>query len=195
MRLTLKRRKELDELVSSFCSENKLDVKNDVIGSLYKIGFKVYSARFKRELAGMILVDENVNKLEKFDSNKIILYNEKFNYYEVRFILLHELAHYISRKFVEKDAKLLFAVRDHNEEYHEDVEEQEMDYMAASMLVPTSELQLKIEEYVSKNDFSNVNIVSTLQNDEYFIQMLQREYKVEKILARRRIGEVLEGQE
>ncbi len=196
MRLPQKRRKELDEIVQNFCRGTGFNTKEDLFKELNKIGFDVYSAQFKRQLAGMILVNENVEKLDKFDSNKVIIYNKKYNYYEIRFILLHELAHYISRKFVENDAKLLFAVRDHNEEYHDDVEEQEMDYMAAAMLVPTDEIINDIKEY--KHDLkldTQHNYADILKQDEYFIQRLQRKYKIEKILAMRRIEEVLEGTE
>lgn len=196
MKLAQKRRKELDEIVQNFCRETGFNAKADLFKELNKIGFIIYSAQFKRQLAGMILVNENVEKLDEFGSNKVILYNKRYNYYEVRFILMHELAHYISRKFIEQDTKLLFAVRDHNEEYHDDVEEQEMDYMAASMLVPTDEIISDINEYKIDLKLSvKDGFADALKQDEYFIQRLQRKYKIERVLAMRRIDEVLESME
>ncbi len=193
MKLTLKRRNELDKIVENFCTENNFDTSNDLFQELKKIGFDVYNAEFKRQLSGMILVNENVERLEKFENNKVIIYNKKYNYFEIRFILLHELAHYINKKLETNNDKILIAVRDHNAEYAHDVEEQEMDYMAASMLVPTKKLKEDIEIYIKEINCTEDNKYEILKNDEYFVQKLQQKYKAEKVLVLRRIEEVLEG--
>ncbi len=194
MDITPKRRKELDDIVQDFCSKYGFDVKNDLFVELKKIGFEVYSAQFKRQLSGMILVNEKVDRINNFKSNKIIVYNKNCSYYQIRFVLLHELSHYIIEKFERGQDKLLFAVRDPNERYHDDVEEQEKDYMAAAMLVPTEEILMDIQEYKKTLDCNIIdNLMNLLTEDKYFIQMLQRKYKIEDDLAERRIKEVMES--
>lgn len=203
MNLTSKRKKELDELVQNFCVEQNLNMKEDLFKELSKLNFVVHSVKFKRPLAGMILVDENSDEIERFGSNKLIFYNADLNLYEIRFTVLHELAHYISKKEMAKGEKVLVAARDHNERYHDDVDEQEKDYMAAAMLLPRKDFENYIESYLQDKlnsqltfeDFKNQNKVMDLTNDEYFIQKTQRDYRVDKTLVVRRIEELTEPTE
>lgn len=193
MTINNKRRLELEEIVQNFCSEKGVNMRDDIFKELNKIGFVVHNAKFKRPLSGMILVNEKANKLNGFGSNKIIIYNSEQTLYEIRFILAHELSHYISRKVESKGENLLFAARDHTDRYSDNVDEQEKDYMAAAMLMPRAELKQDVSDYLKKT-FEQISRedVAHITKDDYFIQALQRKYRVQEALAVRRIEEICE---
>lgn len=189
MRITLQRRKELEIIVHEFVSDNALDFRNDIFRQLEKINFSVYGVKFNKPLSGMLLVDERESKVVNFKSNRVILYNNMYDIYDVRFIIAHELAHYIYEKHENKSKKLLIARRDRVLGYQDNVDEQEKDYMAAAILIPFDDIKNKIEE---RKEVMGENYFETVMDDEYLIQTIQREYKVPSILVKRRIEEVME---
>lgn len=197
MILTNKRRRELEEQVQGFCGDNNLNMQNDLFQELDKIGFVVHSAKFKRPLSGLIGVNENVEKLTGFKSNKVIIYNSDSDLYELRFIVLHELSHYISKKNEANGANVLFGARDHTIGYSDNIDEQEKDYMAAALLIPCEEFASDIVTYLNQsgysiNDFSEVTEaeINKLVDDNYFIQSAQKKYRAGEELTKRRIKEV-----
>ncbi len=193
MMVARKRRIELEEIVTAFCMQNNLKLSEDIFQELRKIGFAVYGVKFKKSLSGMILVDEREDKIPKFISNKVILYDIQNDVYDVRFIVLHELAHYIYDKHEKKEQKLILAMRDHTVGYSSNIDEQEKDYMAAAMLLPMNDFKTEIVNY-EKKPFEELVLsdIERLINDDYFIQLIQRKYKVKDILVKRRIEEVFD---
>ncbi|MCH5158648.1 MAG: ImmA/IrrE family metallo-endopeptidase [Clostridiales bacterium] len=184
---------ELEKIVKAFCEEQSLNFEDDVFQELSKIGFSTFGVKFKKPLAGMILVDENTDTIPTFASNKVIFYNGEYNLYDIRFIVLHELAHYIYEKSTNKNKNVLIAKRDHTVSYSEDVDEQEKDYMAAAMLLPLQIFIDSIKNYLNENgldDDLNEENCKRLINDSYFVHMIQRKYRVSSELVKRRIEEV-----
>lgn len=201
MCLTKERRDEIDHVAMSFCNDRDINCKDDIFVQLKKLGFEVISTTFKKSLSGMILVDEHEDKLGEFTTNKIIAYNSELNsnLYMLRFVLAHELAHYISQKADANNEKVVIAVRDRSnrEEYHKDIYEQEMDYMAASLLVPREdfirEMNKRCDELLVKYPNATKPNFSDLINDLYFIQKMQTVYRVDDTLIKRRIKELGEA--
>lgn len=128
-----------------------LEANDDIVQFSKKINFDVFKMPLADEkLDGMILVDEN-------KGIRRIAVNKSLDLRDSRFVIAHEIAHYITEKEkIGDDGVLLFAKRDrilHGGE--KDDLENDMDYMAAAMLVP-------------KEDF--VNILKLLRIDLNAIQ-------------------------
>ena len=197
MALTVRRRDELDQIVERFLTNNSINLKNDIIQEFSKIGFEVHKANFRQQLDGIILVNENEKKISDFGSNKIIFYNANADLYKTRFILAHELAHYISEKENYPDRKVIVAMRDHDIGYSKNIAEQEMDYMAASMLIPREELKSFIVDYFKNENLGTFTDIikdsdrcKRLLTDDYFIQLIQKEYRVDQKTVTRRLEEI-----
>ena len=197
MCLSYRRKIELEKIVNDFVSKFKLDFKEDVFKELNKIGFDVYRVKFKISgLSGMIFVNETIDKIDQFNSNKVILYSHDQDLYNTKFVLLHELSHYIMEKNKSSDKNVLFAVRDRRRDYnkyHHNINEQEMDYMAAALIIPKDEFLDKIVNYLTEHDKKfDESTRDELKEDTYFVQMMQKEYKTSDELVTRRIDEMLE---
>ena len=96
-----------------------------------------------------------------------------------KFIVAHELAHYISAKNEMSDKKIVLAARDHEDDYSNNVIEQKMDYMAASILMPREDL---LKNFSDKN-MDNMELE----------KLVALRYNVSLKMAHRRIEEVLNG--
>lgn len=189
MGLSRKRRDELDEITEEFLRKYSIDMKGDIFQVLEKIGFEVHKANFRQPLEGIIFVDENEKRIKDFDKNKIIFYNANADLYKTRFILAHELAHYVNEKNKHPDRKVFFAMRDHQIGYSNNISEQEIDYMAASMLIPKEELKNNVYKHLGELNY-NKDIIHNLITDQYYIEQLQKDYRVDAELIKRRLTEV-----
>lgn len=172
---------EMEESIKTFFEENNIErtIPVDIFAVASSLGFDIRGAEFKEPLEGLLLVDENVARIKEFNSNKIIAYNCQKSIYMKKFIVAHELSHYISEKSKNKDKKIVLAARDHEGEYSNNTVEQEMDYMAASILMPREDL---LENFGGKN---------TERTD--LINLIASRYNVSVKMAERRIEEVLNG--
>ncbi len=169
---------EMEEIISSFF-ENK-DIKLTIPVDIFKVasdlGFDVRGTEFREPLEGILLVNEHVEEIAPFESNKVIAYNCQKDISSKKFIVAHELAHYIMAKNKSKDSKVVVAARDHEQSYSEDVDEQRMDYIAASLLVPRDDL---IDRFYNN------------RQQEGLCEKVASIYNVADELAARRIEEIL----
>ena len=172
---------EMEKTITEFFKKNDMNVTIpvDVFEVASSLGFDVRGAEFDEPLEGILLVNEKVDKITGFNSNKIIAYNCKKNIHLKKFIVAHELAHYIYAKNDSFDKKIVLAARDHEESYSSDVDEQKMDYMAASILMPRDDML---------ENFSNKDTDRT-----ELINLVTARYNVSFKMADRRVGEVLNG--
>lgn len=170
----------MEDILSKFFElyNLKLEVPVDIFQLTDKLGFDVRGTEFSsQKLDGLLLVNENIENVENFNSNKIIAYNCKKNINEKKFIVAHELAHYIEEKVKNINKKIIVAARDRDLLYPENKNEQMKDYLAAAILMPKEDM---IEHY------KNFDIKDT---DE-FISKVAEKYKVDFNMAKRRISEV-----
>lgn len=167
--------KRMEDLLSAFFERMEIDyvVPVDIFKVATNLGFDVRGAEFEESLEGLIVVNEYTEKIEGFDSNKVIAYNCFKDINMKKFIVAHELAHYISEKANAYDKKMVIAARDHVASYSEDRREQQMDYIAASLLIPKDDLC----QFLNENADANA------------LKVAER-YKVPEELAQRRIEEV-----
>lgn len=166
---------ELEEMITEFFRSAKVSLSApvDIFAVATRLGFDVRGASFDEPLEGLIVVNEREKKLKGFDSNKVIAYNCTKSIEEKKFIVAHELAHYIFEKQTTGEARLVLGARDHENSYSDDEKEQKMDYLAAAMLVPKDD----ISSFLTANPDSTANSVA-------------ERYKVSVELAKRRMEEV-----
>ncbi len=165
----------MENLIVAFLKKNGIDyaIPVDIFKVATDLGFDVRGAEFEQKLEGIIIVNEHVEKIDGFDSNKVIAYNCFKDIYTKKFIVAHELAHYIEEKTNACDTKIVIAARDHVASYSEDRKEQQMDYIAASLLIPKKDLCRFL------NENTNMSVLKVAER-----------YKVSEELAQRRIKEV-----
>ncbi|MBE6638910.1 MAG: ImmA/IrrE family metallo-endopeptidase [Ruminococcaceae bacterium] len=170
-----KEMQEMEELIAAFLKAMniELSIPVDIFKVATDLGFDVRGAEFQEQLEGLIAVNEHIDKADGFDSNKIIAYNCFKDINTKKFIVAHELAHYISAKTNAYDKKIVVASRDHADGYSDDRVEQEMDYIAASLLIPKDDLQQFMK--------SNANVE---------ISQVAERYNVSEEMAKRRMTEV-----
>lgn len=132
----------MESLLLSFLSKMNvtLSVPVDIFELADQLGFDVRGAEFDEHMDGLIVVNEFEDKIDGFESNKVIAYNCKKDIEDKKFIVAHELAHYIWEKSQAQERRIVVAARDHHGKYSVDEKEQRMDYIAASILVPREHL-------------------------------------------------------
>lgn len=146
----------------------------DVFKLATELGFDVRGAVFRDSTEGLIIVNENIDQLPEFKSNKVIAYNHSLDLSGKMFIVAHELGHYIDEKSKNMDEKVIVAARDH--ESNKGQEEQRIDYFAASILVPEKDLLKRFPK--------------PEQVDDKYIRNIAETYIVAFDLAKRRVEEV-----
>ena len=169
-----------EEIISNFLNANnvKIQIPVDTFALATELGFDVRGATVRDDLDGMVLVNEAWPVIQNFKSNRVIIYRNQASMDDKKFIVAHELSHYIKAKSDRPDAQLMFASRDHgNCGYSEDSDEQFIDYMGAALLIP-------------KADFiARFGIPQT--NDDYnLINKTALRYNVRWELAERRVKEI-----
>lgn len=170
----------MENIINNFLKEHNiiLEVPVDIFSVATKLGFDVRGAEFEDNLDGLIVVDENEDVIEPFTSNKIIAYNCKRDITSKKFIVAHELSHYIEEKVDNPRKKIVCAARDHADNYSQDDQEQRKDYMAAALLMPKEHMLGR---------YTNISKTSD------FITQVANDYNVREIMAERRIAEVFNG--
>lgn len=178
MEFTKEKILEMEKIVNRFLEKNDvhLHAPVDVFALATDLGFDVRAAYLPGTIEGLVIVDENLQRIREFNANKVIAYNIHADIKEKRFIVAHELAHYIEKKQENKDgAKIVVAARDHERNYSENEDEQRKDYIAASILVPMDDLKKRFDLNEKFKDYEKIADF----------------YRVSIELARRRVGETL----
>ena len=170
---------EMESILSNFLSGHdvKLTVPVDVFRVASTLGFDVRGSEFRDKLEGLIIVNEAVKKIDGFNSNKIIAYDCTQDINAKKFIVGHELAHYIEKKHGSPDAKIVLAARDRQTFYSDNVEEQRKDYISAALLIPKEDL---LSRYPKE---------SVMDSDDFYNEVAEA-YNVNVKLAERRVKEV-----
>lgn len=148
----------------------------DVIDVAKRLGFVVGNAVLNEEDDGFIVVEEGRKEIMGIKADKLIGVNSDRSLEWKRFIIAHELGHYILH-FKEKNLKGLYAHRDHKRG-HNDLEN-EADFFAANLLMPKESFKNKYKEIkkVYKKDKEIVDALS-----KYFIVTIRMtERRIEEL--------------
>ena len=169
-----------NEIKEFFTKENiNLVPGLDLVVTCRNLGFSMYSMTLPEKVDGLIYVKNDDKRIGV--SNLLPLRDS-------RRVIAHELSHFIRKSKGMDGKELLFALKDNI--FHDNKkskEENEMDYMAAAILVPMDsflnelkELKIKglfsLEEVENRVDFKNIAYLTTV-------------YDVDADLIKRRIVE------
>lgn len=148
----------------------------DVIDIAKRLGFVVGNAVLNEEDDGFIVVEEGKKEIMGIETDKLIGVNSDRSLEWKRFIIAHELGHYILH-FREKNLNGLYAHRDHKRGHNE--LENETDFFAANLLMPRESFENKYKE-----------IKQVYKNDREIVDILSKHFNVTVRMAERRIEEL-----
>lgn len=132
-------------------------------------------------ISGNIFVGGTTKKI--YNTDKVIVVGDTEEYFHQRFIIAHELAHYLMDYLGNpafNDRRILFS-KTYPKQNHNSEEEIRADRFAAELLMPKA---VFLKEYINANRKSN-------NNEIYVLTYLSTFFKTKKSCIERRIIEVL----
>lgn len=178
---------EVEQLADSILIENnpaELVDPTPIVKIVSDFGVKAFKIeKLGKDISGNIYIGGTTEKV--FHHDKVIVVQAKEEFYHQRFIIAHELGHYLldyignptfehPKKFFSKT----YIKTEH--EYSEDIL---VDKFAAELLMPS---RLFLQKYINIMDYSRNNIVFTVTYLSVF-------FEVEKEKIIKRITEIIEG--
>lgn len=180
---TREKSEPLEFLISEFAKKYNLYLSNNanIISFCEKLGISVKNYSTKQEgYDGFILVNDNF---------KIIGIDNNLSPIDRRFLIAHELGHYV--KADSKNEKILLALKDNlHHGCEKSCDEHDADYLAAAILVPLR--QFKKELDLLGLDYKNLNSEQKVAEKipSWLIDFFSKRYRVNEQLTIRRIAEV-----
>lgn len=149
-------KKEIEQKADSLLKENNICTLSgvDILALAMKLGFTVWTSSLPDSEEGFILVNPNVARIPGFSNNKVIVVNSNRPYETKRFIIAHELGHYILSN---SDSEQIFAACESQHGRSDD--ENDIDYFAACLLMPATSIKAHYED---KKQLSLSQLVSVL---------------------------------
>jgi len=157
-------------------ANDKNDAMVDIINIANNLGFTVYNVEMEDSEDGFILVNEKENNIFGQETSKLIGVNLTRSAEWKRFIIAHEIGHYILYYNEEKNNGM-FAHREHKT--GKDEFENEIDFFAASLLVPAERFKKNL------NELKKANLTK-----KEIIFILAERFRVERKIIERRFGEL-----
>ena len=161
-----------------------LKPRTDFVKMAVQLGFGVFTVKIKGEVDGLIYVKDGERKIGV---------NTNIKGKDLQYVVAHELGHYIrqlkNNNGIESD--VLIALKDHI--FHNEEKaplENEMDYLAAAMLVPMWHFSKMIKSLGIGNDVNYDNVEEKVNSE--LVNLLAGYYGVSDELIRRRIAEAVE---
>ena len=161
--LTMAEKKIIEDRVDRLIEEEHIDTVNgiDIISVARNMGFTVGTVQSDPNIDGFIMVDENATQLLGLDTNKVIGVNKDLPFEHKRFVIAHELAHYIM-DFLDVQSKSnpsqIYAHRAH--QHGRSNLENNRDYFAACLLMPRKMFTQKYNELGNVSNSDKVAILS-----------------------------------
>lgn len=145
-------RQRIDGMVDKVIKEHGIDPSNgyDIVTLAKRMGFVVATASLDESEDGFIMVNNDGTNLLGTDSSKVIVINQSRDQKQKRFTIAHELGHYV----INGKDKTIFAHRKKEGGMKAD-NENDVDYFAASLLMPKDAFTAKYKQYRQEGrDFS-----------------------------------------
>lgn len=155
---------------------NEVKVPIDIVEVAKKLDFVLVNARLGENDDGFIIVDEGADEILGFKTDKLIGVNSNRDVPWKRFIIAHELGHFLLE--YENTKKAQFAHRDHRKGKNK--RENEIDYFAASILMP---------KILYTHEFDSLRKIDRLDLSQIEL-LLSDKFQVTKNMAKRRIQEL-----
>lgn len=140
----------LESVLDWYFEINKIERpsnRTDINELAKKMDFEIIDAFIEPKnnvkVEGVLLVDEVKNQIAKFSGPRGIALNYFNNPEDNRFIIAHELSHYMFEKFLADNAPLVLTEQrlEHIVGHKRDDFEQAIDYMAAAILMPLEQFR------------------------------------------------------
>lgn len=146
----------------------------DIVGIARAMGFVVGQATLDDNEDGFIIIDNSKDELLGVKTKKLIVVNKNRDFNLRRFIIAHEIGHY----YLEcGNSDKAFASREHKTGKSD--KENEIDYFAACLLMPSESFIKKYNEY---KEIFNDKIILTL--------LLSKQFGVTEKTCERRFEEL-----
>ncbi|MBR5614991.1 MAG: ImmA/IrrE family metallo-endopeptidase [Clostridia bacterium] len=142
-------KKEIAKKTEDLLKEYNIDTMNgvDIIGLAKQMGFVVGNAGLDDNDDGFIMVNRDADKILGIETTKLIGVNANRDYVDKRFIIAHELGHYVLHCRNDK----IYA---HRESAHgRSDEENDVDFFAACLLMPADAFSAAFEK-IKANSFT-----------------------------------------
>lgn len=172
-------KKQIEEKVTELMQQiNYSDTSDeiDIIQVANNLGFAVGNAILNDDDDGFIIVQEGSECILGIKTDKLIGVNSKRPLEWKRFIIAHEIAHYVLHYSNEKNNGM-YAHREHKKGRND--LENDADYFAANLLMPSQKFAEKYREFKEKD----------LSFDE-IILLLASKFVATPKMVERRIGEL-----
>lgn len=183
---TKERSKPLEDRLYNFLGSHKIHLSNDtdIMSICKKLNLTGLYMPLDDSMDGFILVNKKY---------RVIAIKESLEPLDARFLIAHELAHYITKYSESKDdnSQILIAAREtlrHGE--NKSAIEHDMDYLAAAILVPQEQFKRELDAIKIKYDqlHTEADVVKNIPIQ--IISEFATRYRVHKQLIIRRIAEV-----
>lgn len=180
------RSKPLEDRLSNFLGAHKINLSNDtdIMSICKKLNLTGLYMPLDDSMDGFILVNKKY---------RVIAIKDSLEPLDARFLIAHELAHYITAYDESKDenGQILIAAREtlvHGE--NKPAIEHEMDYLAAAILVPKEQFKRELDATQIKYGHLHTESDVVKNIPIQIISEFATRYRVPKQLIIRRIAEV-----
>ena len=151
----------------------------DIIHIVKQLGFKVGSVLLEKDEDGFVIVQEGRNSILGIKTDKLIGVNANRELKWKRFIIAHELGHYVLHYDKTKHARI-FAQREHVK--GKGPIENEADFFAANILMPRDSFIVEYEK-LEKDKLSTTQKIKEL-SDVFTVTDLMVSRRIEELSLR-----------
>lgn len=183
---TKERSKPLEDRLSNFLGFHKINLSNDtdIVSICRKLNLTALYMPLDASMDGFILVNKKY---------RVIAIKDSLEPLDARFLIAHEIAHYITAYNESKDEnnQILIAARETlTHGVNKPEIEHQMDYLAAAILVPKEQFKRELDAIQIKYDqlHTEADVVKNIPIQ--IISEFATRYRVHKQLIIRRIAEV-----
>ncbi len=153
-----------------------------IVNIAKEFGFTVFKEKnIKNSISGNIFIGGTTKKI--YNTDKVIIVGSNEEYFHQRFIIAHELAHYLMDYLgspISNNKNLLFS-KAYEKDGHDNPEEVRADRFAAELLMPAEKF---CKYYIKAMKISSFN-------ERYTIAYLSNYFETKKSSIERRINEVI----
>lgn len=169
-----------NNITDKYLLHNKENGYVDIIKIAQDMGFLIGNAKLSDDSDGFIIIDEKKDEILGLPTNKLIGVNANRSLGWKRFIIAHEIGHYILH-FIDNAVKLdgLYAHREHIT--GKDEEENKADFFAACLLMPKNIFSREFKQKKAENEKCEKWEIAAL---------LAKDFCVTETMALRRIDEL-----
>lgn len=174
--------KKLEKVIENFFSKEKKFYTDpyDIFAFIKEFGFELVGKEMDENINSIMYVDESIEYIPDYNSNKVIVYNSTNKQEDINFIVAHAFSHYIWEK---EENEVSVVKLEMTEEYQTTKEaldaEEKFNKLASFIIIPKIDFYFDLVEFKKKKNYQN-------KAREEFIKLAEK-YKVSYALLNRRL--------